>query len=222
VSITFGVQLQDGRTATRGYSLNGIAAYKTRRNQLWRFDTEVAHARYRPGPGAPHLTVENNGLMSLTFIHGITRYAGLMMMGDWKRDTILGVNYRVRGVTGIGLELVQTPRANLMVGPGIAAGRQESVLPNAPTGLIDAGVIQSFSWHPSKTSTVEQYLGGYKDVRHDKDYSLTFNASVMARAARHLGLKIYYKYSREGVFPAETGPTQREFGAGVTYTFPGT
>jgi len=221
-SITFGGQTQDGRTATKGVTLNGIVAYRTRRNQLLRFDTEVAHARYRPAPGAPHLTVENNALMSLTFIHGLNRYAGFMVMGDWKRDTILGLNYRARGVTGIGLELVQTPRMNLMVGPGIAVGREDSVLPNAPTAIVGAGVIQSFSWHPSRTSTIEEYFGGFKDMRDAKDSSLTFNASFLAQATRYVGLKIYYKYSREGVFPEATGPTQRQFGAGVTFTFPGT
>jgi hypothetical protein len=215
---TVGFQIQNGLTETLGYTVDGVLAYMTRHKQLLRFDVENAHGEYRPSPGASRLTVENNHLASLDLIQGVSKHLGVMAGMEFKRDTILALNYRVYGRGGVGF-LFDGKKANLLIGLGAAAGREHSLVANSPSGYYGVGLLQSLTVHPTQTFVVEDSLSSVVNTSGRGDRSTTLHASATARIASHAGIKIAYKYEYDRIHPVFSAATQQQLTIGVQLSF---
>lgn len=215
---TFGFQVQTGRTETLGYTLDGVLAHMTTHKQLVRFAAQEGHGEYRPAPGAARLTVENSHAASLDLIQGVAPHVGIMAGLEFRRDTILALDYRVYGRGGVGL-LFDNKDASFMVGVGGAVGREHSLVPNAPSSYLGVGVQQSLTWHPTPTFVVEDTFSSVVNTSDSGDRTTTLRASATARIASHAGLKVAYTYQYDQVHPIFVSATQQQFTMGVQVFF---
>ena len=219
VASTLGFQIKDGRTDTRGYNVDLIVAHSTSGRTLLRFDGELSRAEYRP-PGGSYLTVDDREYASFTLIRSLKDRLGLMTVGSWQRDSPVGLGHRVMARVGPYIQLINTPRVQLMIAPLIGGGQQNNHRSGSSDGMFNLGGIQSLTWHPTNTFTVQTYFQAHQDLDEGDDYATAFNVSGTAMIASHLGLKIYYKFSAEGIHPDDRDNEQHEVGAGLSITFP--
>ena len=219
VSATIGLQVQDGRTETVGLSVDGIFAHTTQRKQLLRVDVAAKYGRYRPGPGEPLFVAENNQLVSFTYLQRIKERFGAFGMAGWRRDTILQLDYRAWVEGGYGVEAVARENVLMFIGGSVSIGSEERQYTETGSAVLDVGVLQTFTLRPTPVMLIEENLKAHFDTLEPDDKNATFNASVMARVAKHVGLKIYYKYQYDSLHPPTTGASQSEFGAGVQIDF---
>lgn len=217
---TFGFSLQSGQTETLGYTLDGVLAHMTDRKQLIRLAAQEGHGEYRPAPGASRLTVEDNHAASLDFMQGVHPHFGIMAGLEFRRDTILALDYRFYGRAGVGL-LLDNKEASFMVGVGAAAGREHSLVPNTPSRYVGLGIQQSLTYHPTPTFVLADSFSSVINTSDNGDRSTTLNVSAMARIASHAGLKISYKHQYDRIHPVFVSATQQTFTVGVQVTFAG-
>lgn len=219
VSATVGFQLQDGRTETLGVSVAGIVAHTTERKQLLRFDVGAKYGRYRPGPGEPLFVAENNQLVSFTYLQRVKERYGAFGMAGWRRDATLGLDYRAWVEGGFGVEAVARENMMMFVGGSLSVGGEGRSFTDTGSTLLDVGILQTLTLRPTPVMLIEQSLKTHLDTLEPDDNTATFNASVTARVATHVGLKIYYKYQYDSLHPPTSNAAQSEVGAGVQIDF---
>jgi hypothetical protein len=221
VSLTVGTQIKDGRTETLGLSLDGWIAYTTHRRQSLRFEADLSRAEFRPAPGAPRLVVEDNHQLAATFTHPLKDRIELLARGFWRRDAPLALNHRLLAMGGVAVHPIRTRAAQLVVAPVVAAGRQDSGLPEARDGIVDLGVLQSLTWRVTPTFALQQSFDIFRDVDNNADRSAEFEVGGTAMIAKHVGVKLSYSYKHDTIRPPSTSATQQDLSAGVTVTFRG-
>jgi len=218
---TLGFQLQDGRTDTRGYNVDLIFAHSTAGGTLIRFEAELIRAEYRAPDSGDFTSVDDREYLGATFVPKLTDQLGIMLLGSWQRDDPVGLEHRTMAQGGLYLELVQSPRLQIMIAPLVGAGTQDNAQEGGSAGIFNIGAIQSLTWHATETFTVQSYFKGHQDLREGDDFSVAFNASGMAGITSHVGLKIYYKLSVEGIHAPDRDNWQHDIGAGISIKFPG-
>jgi hypothetical protein len=221
ISLTAAAQLKDGRTEARGIAVDGWAAYTSRRNQMWRFDVALARNETKSSPTAQRQVIEDNHELSLTFTHPLRGRLDLLTRGVWKRDAPLKLDHRVLGVAGLAVHAMKTRAAQLTIAPVLAAGRQRSQLAHARTAILDIGLLQTLTWHLSPTFALQNAFDIFRDIDNGGDRSAALDLSGTATIAKHVGLKVTYKYTHDTIHPPSVSASQKELGAGVTVTFRG-
>jgi hypothetical protein len=220
VNVTAGFQLQKGQTETLGTSFDGVIAHMSKQQQLLRFAASQSHAEYRPAPGADRLTVENNATATGDYIQALSRHVGAMLGAEYRRDTIIGLDYRVYGRGGIAF-LADHPRASFLVGVGAAAGRQHSLVPGATHQYTGVGFNQSLTVHPTPRLLLKDAFSAIVGVGGSTDRTVNFQTSATAQFAAHAGLSIAYTYTYDKIHPVIVSATQQELTVGVQLTFEG-
>jgi len=218
-SATVGFQLQDGRTETLGVSVTGIFAHTTARRQLLRVDVTAQYGRYRPAPGEKLFVAENNQLVSFTYLQQVKQRFGAFGMAGWRRDAILGLDYRAWVEGGYGVEAVARKNVLMFIGASLSVGGEGRSFTDKGSTLFDLGILQTFTLRPTPVMLIEEYVKAHVDMLEPDDSTATFNASVMAQVAKHVGLKIYYKYQYDSLHPPTSSASQSEVGAGVQIDF---
>ena len=202
---TIGGQVQGGRTETKGVTANGIFAHTTMKKQLFRVDVETAYARYRAVPDTPSFVVENNKLATLTFLQQVKNRGRLFGMTGWRRDDILGLDYRAWLEGGAGVVAIAEKRVNAFIGGSSSVGKEHRNHTTKGSNVLDVGILQSFNVVITNVLGFEEWYKGHVDTSDTDDNSYTLNASFTAKVSKHAGMKIFYK--RQYRFPARSlGP----------------
>ncbi len=220
-SITIGAQIKDGRTETQGYSLDAIWAHSTEGRTLIRFDGHFTRAEFRPAPGADRIKVDDGHLFSVTAVKPLTNSLALTAVGSWKRDVPLQLDHRVMAQAGVALNLHRGRTLLFTVGPTVGVGTQNNVQSTSSQGIFNLGGIQSLSWQVTPTFGLENTFSAYQDLDNSDDHSVAFTLSGTAMVAKHVGLKVSYKLTDEGIHPDDADARQQELQVGVTITLAG-
>lgn len=217
---TFGFQFEDGRVDTRGYAVDAIVAHTTGGGLMLRLEGEWKRAEARPAPEADMLILDDTRYGALSVARHLTGIVGVMAVGSWRQDVPVGLQHRAMAQVGPYLALAASPMLKISTIPMLGVGRQENARSLESEGIVLLGGIQSITWHPTRTATVEAYLAAHRVLDDADDYSVVLNTSVMGALSRHVGLKVYYQLSEEGIHPLGTAPRQHTLGAGVNLAFP--
>lgn len=217
---TFGFQLQDGRVDTRGYSVDAIVAHTTGGGLMLRLEGEWKRAEARPTPDADMFILDDTRYGALSVARHLTGRVGVMALGSWRQDIPVGLQHRAMAQVGPYLALVASPMLKISTIPMVGVGRQENARSLESEGIVHLGGIQSITWHPTRTATVEAYLAAHRVLDNEDDTSVALNTSIMGALSRNLGLKVYYQFSEEGIHPLGMPPRQHTVGAGVNLAFP--
>jgi hypothetical protein len=219
IEATIGGQIQTGRTETKGLVINGIFAHTTKKRELWRADAEINYAWYRPAAGEPSFVAEDNQHAALSYMRPLSARVWMLGNGSWRRDTILGLNYRAAGEAGIGVEAIATRRVTSFLGTGFALGKEDRKHTDEGSNVADVLFLQTLNIKVTGVLGFEEYFKGHIDTSHSDDATYTLNMSFTARVARHVGMKLYYKRQYDALHPSDQSATQSELGAGVQITF---
>lgn len=219
-SVSVGWQLQEGRTETRGWSLTGIGAHTTKKRELLRVDASMSLARYRPVAGAAMETVEDRQRLIFTYLHPLPlRRVGVMALGGWRRDAILALDYRAWAEAGVGVQAIERPRVSTFLGASLAAGRERRSHTRRAGDVVDVGLLQTFNLRLSPTMRVEQWSKAQVDTTDTGDRSTTFEAALLARVMKHVGMKMSYVHQYDAIVAPGRSKTQSSLTAGVQITF---
>lgn len=222
ITVTIGGQIQEGRTETAGLTATGLVAHTTKRDQILRFEVDTAYGRYRAAPGTPSFVVENNQRVSLTAMQPLheRKRVYLFGMGGWRRDTMLGLEYRAWVEAGAGVSAIVHPKVNAFIGASLSVGRQSRTFTSLGESVVDPGLLQTLTVHLTNLLSFQQsFVGHINSTDAGDDNSYTLNASLMARVSKHVGMKIYYSRQHDTLRPASTPATQSQIGAGVQIGF---
>lgn len=217
---TFGFQFEDGRVDTRGYSVDAIVAHTTGGGVLLRLEGEWKRAEARPTPEADMFILDDTRYGALSVARHLTGRVGVMTVASWRKDVPVGLQHRAMAQVGPYFALVASPMLKISTIPMVGVGRQENARSLESEGIVHLGGIQSITWHPTRTATVEAYLGAHRVLDDGDDYSVVLNTSVTGALSRNLGLKVYYQLSEEGIHPLGSVPRQHTLGAGINLAFP--
>jgi hypothetical protein len=216
---TIGGQLQTGRTETKGLAVNGIWAHTTTKHSLWRVDVETNYAWYRPTEDSPSYVAEDNQQANLIYMHPLKPRVWLLGTGGWRRDAILGLNYRVAAEAGIGVDAIATKRATLFLGTGFAAGKEDRKHTEEGSNVADVAFLQMLNIRLTGVLGFEEWFKGHIDTTNADDGNYTLNLSLTAKVSKHAGLKIYYKRQYDALHSPEDSAVQSQLGGGVQITF---
>jgi hypothetical protein len=219
VSATVGMQMQDGRTSTSGWTLSAIAAHTTRNRHLLRFDGELDKAKYAASPTAPMVTVEDNHQATVTYLHMFRKRWAATSSAAWRRDRIIKLGYRAYVEAGLGRQLVETKAVHAFLGVSYAVGKEDRTYTTRANQVLDVGILQTFSYRVTPVLTFDQFLRTHFDTTDSGDRIVQFNATLTSRVSRHAGFRVYYKYLSDALHPLTQDPVQREFGVGFMVNF---
>ncbi len=219
VSITVGGQIQQGRTETKGMKVDGIFAHSTQRKDLIRLDAEIDYARYRPAAGEDELVVENSQQATLFYLRPQHKRLYLFGSTAWRRDMIVGLNYRAYAEAGAGTVVVARANVDSFIGLSYALGREHRPHTNQGAAVSDIGILQNFHWRISDIMGIEEWFKGHLQVTDSDDQTYTFNVSLMSKLTKYAGLKIYYKRQYDALTPPTVSNLQNEIGMGVQINF---
>ena len=218
-SITIGGQIQNGRTETKGLKIDGIVAHTTQKHALLRLDVEMDYARYRPAPDTPDLVVENSKLASLIYLHPLKSKFYLFGSTAWKRDEVLGLDYRAFAEAGAGRVLWANAKFNAFLGASYAVGKEHRAHTDTGDDVLDVGILQNVHIKISDVAGIEEWFKGHLQTTDSDDKSYQFNIAFLTKVTRHAGLKIYYKNQYDALVPPGTANRQTEVGAGLQIDF---
>lgn len=219
VTGTIGGQLQQGRTETLGFDVDLIVYRVTDGGTLIRFDAEWSRAEFRPAAGADRIEVDDTRFVSLS---AVPRVVGIPVIAaaSYRQDAPAELDHRAMVQLGPYIPLASGGRLSFALAPVFGAGVQNNQAVADSESILNFGILQSMTWHPTNTSTVETWVSAHRDVDVSDDYAVTANASLAAALSSHVGLKLYYKYQLEGIHDDDTDPEQHTIGAGVSITYP--
>lgn len=216
---TLGGQLSEGRTETKGLNIDGIIAHQTKKRQVWRADVETSYAWYRGEPGTPAVKAEDKQYASLTYWQPWKKVY-LLGMGYYRRDAILGLDYRAAGEAGVGKEIYTSKKVTSFVGGSFAFGREHRNFTDAGEEVRDVGVLQTLNIRVTGLLGFEEWFKAHIDTSGADDGDYTFNASFLAKVSKYAGMKIYYTRQYDALHPASQSAAQSTIGAGVSITLP--
>jgi putative salt-induced outer membrane protein YdiY len=220
MSLTVGGQIQDGRTETKGLTVSGFVAHTTTREQILRLSVDTAYAKYRAAAGTPSFVAENNQQVSLTAMHPLHKRVYLFSMGSWRRDVMLGLDYRAWVEAGAGVSAIAHPKVNAFIGASFSVGKQSRHYTTMGETVLDPGILQTLNVHLTDLLSFQQsFLGHVNSTDAGDDNSYTLSAALTAKVSRHIGMKIFYKRQHDTMHPASVSATQSQIGAGVQIGF---
>ncbi|MGE0040886.1 MAG: DUF481 domain-containing protein [Vicinamibacterales bacterium] len=217
-SATLGGTLNSGRTETLGVSLSGKVAHSTMKRHLLQFDASYTYADYRPAPNEPLFNVTNNNELLFTYIRPINERWSLLGVGQYRRDAILDLNYRLAAEAGVGFNLLATRRIFAQIGTSVALGKEDRAHTDAGSNVRDVGVLQLFTYKITPILGFEQYLKMHIDTSDTGDRSLAFSATFLSQVSKAVGLKIYYNHQYDSLHKPTDSPNQSQLGVGVAIT----
>ncbi len=220
VSVTIGGQIQQGRTETKGLTVNGIVAHTTHRHELLRVDAETGYARYRPKAGADDLVVENNQQAAFTYLRPVHKQRVFLFgSAGWRRDAILGLDYRAFAEAGAGAAVIAHAKVNAFLGASYAVGREHRNHTDTGNEVLDVGLLQNIHIRISNVMGIEEWFKGHLQTTHSDDRNYTFNVALLTKVTKHAGLKIYYKRQYDALTPPTVSNLQTEVGLGLQIDF---
>lgn len=219
VSLTVGAQIQDGRTSTRGWSIDAIAAHTLAGGQLLRLDTAVHHGKYSGGPNEPLVKAEDNQRVTATYLQRLRPRVYALGLAEWRRDAIIELDYRAAAEAGALLGLIEQPRLRLVAGAAFALGRESRGYRPDFEQVRDVGLRQHLVAYLGSRAVFEQSFTAHVEVGNADDKTRQFDASLMSRVTSRVGMKFYYKYQYDALHPIGQLAAQHEMGFGVQYTF---
>lgn len=219
VTLTAGATLQQGRTETKGWSLDGVLAHTTDAHLLLRLEAVSTTAHLRPAPGEPYLEVENNHMISGLAMRRFHRNLSWLVIAGWRRDSVLQLDYRVWAEAGVAVHLVANKSVDLFVAPMFAVGDEKRSHTDRGSNVADAGLLQTLTVRVHERFGIEQQLQTHVDTTETDDQATAFSISTLAQVAPHVGLKVYYQLRRDSLPPPGQDPTQSKAGIGVSVSF---
>lgn len=220
-SITLGLQIKDGRTETRGYSIDATWAHSTEGGFLVVLDASQTRAEFRPAPGADRITVDDNHLLSAAAVRPLSEILAAVAVGSWKRDAPLQLDHRLLAQAGLSLHVHRGRTLLFTAGPMVGVGTQDNANVTDSDGIVNLGGVQSLAWQVSESFGIENTFSAYRDLDNSQDHSLALTLSGTAMISKHLGLKLSYKLTNEGIHPDDVDAGQQEFQVGVTLNLAG-
>jgi hypothetical protein len=218
-SATIGGTMNSGRTETLGISLSGKVAHSTMKRHVLQFDASYTYADYRPAPGEPLFNVTDNNELLFTYIRPVNERWSLLGIGQYRRDAILDLNYRLAAEAGIGYNVIATRRIFAQLGTSLALGREDRNHTSTGSNVRDVGVLQLFTYKITPVLGFEQYLKMHIDTSDTGDRSLAFSATFLSQVSKAVGLKIYYNHQYDSLHKPTDSPNQSQLGVGVAITF---
>jgi len=219
VSVTIGGQIQDGRTKTLGMTTTGVAAHTTKKKQLLRFDVKTDFAKYRPDTTGPLYLAEDNQAVGLTFLQTVkTRYAVFAKTG-WRRDKVLGLDYRAWVEGGGGMEVVTHKKVNAFLGASYAVGREHRSSTTQGEDVLDVGVLQTLNVTITPVLSFHEWFQVRFQTTDSDDNSNSFNATLVAKVSKHAGIKIAYQRHYDSLHLSTVSALQSQLIAGMQISF---
>lgn len=220
-AITIGFEINDGRTETRGYSIDATWARMTMSHTLVRLDGQLKRADFRPAVGADRITVDDTKELTASLVHPLKGKIALLGEASFKRDAPVELDHRALLQAGIGFNIIRGETFLLSFGPMVGVGRQNNAAAPDAAGITIIGGIQSLSWRVSPTFGIETSLHGYSNLDDSDDHVIDLSVAGTSRIASRLGLKVSYSWTKEGIHPANVSDIQRRLQVGATITLAG-
>jgi len=219
VSATIGGQIQDGRTETIGMAITGVAAHTTKKKQLLRFDVQTNFAKYRPATTGPLYLAKDDQTTGFTFLQTVkTRYAVFAKSG-WRRDEILGLDYRAWVEGGGGMEIVTHKKVNAFLGGSYAVGHQHRSSTPQGGAVLELGLLQTLNVTLTPVLSFHEWFMGRFQTTDSDDNSHEFNATLVAKVSKHAGLKIAFQRQYDSVHPSTVSALQTQLIVGMSISF---
>lgn len=219
VSITAGGTFLSGRTDQRQWMLDGIFAHTTAKRTLLRFEAEMDFGQHR-SPAATRFTeVEDHHLFTALVMHPLRPRLSVVGLGNYRRDDVLRLNYRVDVGGGIALHLVEQRTTHLVVIPMFVVGDESREHTDEADGVADFGVMQQLATRVNERVMFEQSFKANADSSEFDDHNIRFDASVTSQLVRHVNLKVYVQSQRDGFTPPGHDAIQNKMGVAVQVAF---
>jgi len=218
VQATIGGSQQSGSSNTQGVSITVVAAHTTKSGNLVRFDGDYGLARYKQVESAPWFKVQNNLVAQNVYIHLFKKRWAATGAAYYRRDPIVGLDYRAFAQGGLGYQFANTARFKLLAGGAFALGNQSRVQ-HGDQAVRAVGFTDSLVMRIGKATHIEQSLLYHIDVSETDDKTYAFSVSLLSAINKHAGLKVAYKRQYDALVPRGVPTLQSAITVGVTVGF---
>jgi hypothetical protein len=187
---------------------------------LWRGEAHWQKAEVRPQPSSPRFVIDDTRFVSLAGTRPVHDRIGVMGVVSWRRDIPLKLDHRTMAQVGPAFTLVHGRTLSIATVPLLGVARQNNAAVDKDETVVQMGGIQTLTWRPIPTATVQIYASGHRMLENSDDYGYVLNASLTGALSRHLGMSLFYRAHEEGIRPPGVERVQHSLGAGLKVGFP--
>ncbi len=202
--ISGGVQFESGRTEQRAVSISGDVAKVFTPESTVSFEGSVMRATLLVAPRTPRYTGADNMSFAGQYLRKLkTKRFFLVDRAFYTRDTVTGVGNRFINATGVGINLILSPKGQFYIVPAFAMGTQDTDVKSINGFTTGFASFQKFDYKLSDMWSISQNTSVRINGKNIHDTTITGYAGLMAPAIyKRLFLSIGVDYNYEGMlFP---------------------
>jgi hypothetical protein len=218
IAISAGGNWMSGRTDTKGWSVDGIAAHTTQGRLLMRFEAEVSRTDYGLPTGG-FVQVEDNHLATALVLKPLRPRLSAIGVAGWRKDAIMQLDYRAWVEGGVGIHVAEHPKLNILVAPMFAAGRERRAFTETGGKVLDVALLQSLSFRPHDRFSFDEFVSMHVDTTQSRDKYISVSLSALSKIVKYLSLKLYYQHQYAELVPPGQDPQQSVAGVQLQFTF---
>lgn len=198
-SLGGGIQLESGRTNGRGIMISAEVGKKLTEGHMLTFDGQLNHSTFKAG-GGPRTVAAHNMLFGGQWSHRLNKRFFIADRFIVTRDTILGINDREFNASGIGVNLIASPRGNFYIVPAFGLGAQTTSVERINGRAMGFAAYEKFEYKLSEHWGISQWanLRTNKEYTSDKSAKVHFELTAPALHKR-VFLSFSGDYTYEGI-----------------------
>ena len=218
---TISIMLQNGVTDQRQIAMSGESFRQIPEGHpdAWKYAIQGDYTYASVKIGDAFTAVADSQRLSFTAEREMTEHLFFVVRPAFKRNEIQGVEYRLEGLGGLGVEVHEGKFAEVDV-IGVAGGvRQEKGVPEADGSSFVVGTVQTSQWALAQGWGLRQMLLYLQPLDDSDDYRLQLQTALTGAITRHLAVSIGYDFDRENLVIGASRRADRRLSVGVQLTF---
>ncbi len=198
-SLGGGIQLESGRTNGRGIMISGELAKKLTEEHLLEFDGQLNHSTFKAA-GGPRTVAAHNMLFGGQWSRPLNKRFFIADRFILTRDTVLGINDREFNASGIGVNLIASPKGNLYIVPAFGLGAQTTSVERINGLAMGFAAYEKFEYKLSEHWGISQWANLRTNKEHTADRSAKVHFELTAPALhKRVFLSFSGDYTYEGI-----------------------
>jgi len=197
-SLGGGIQLESGRTNGRGIMISGDLAKKLTEKDRLEFDGQLNHSTFKAA-GGPRTVAANNGLFGGQWSRPLNKRFFIADRFVFTRDTVLSIKHRDFNASGIGVNLIASPRGYFYIVPAFGLGFQATSVERINGLGMGLAVYEKFEYKLSEHWGISQWANLRNNREHPSDRSAKVHFELTAPALhKRVFLSFSGDYTHEG------------------------
>lgn len=198
-SLGGGIQLESGRTNGRGIMISGEVAKRLTEEDLLEFDGQLNHSTFKAA-GGPRTVAAHNMLFSGQWSRPLNKRFFIADRFIVTRDTVLGIDDRELNASGVGVNLIASPRGNFYIVPAFGLGAQTTSVERINGLAMGFAVYEKFEYKLSEHWGISQWANLRTNKEHTSDRSAKVHLELTAPALhKRVFLSFSCDYTYEGI-----------------------